>query len=67
MNKLETLQAEVERLRSLLDMRKEDNTHQCRRCLVDYTPAGANEDCPACGHDGIDWSAQGQAGQGEKP
>lgn len=49
------LRNEVERLRGLLETQAEVHTHQCRKCLVCYTPAElSHEDCPHCGHDGTD-------------
>jgi hypothetical protein len=44
--------AEIARLRDLLQEPQLDASHQCRKCLFKYTPIGVNEDCPRCEHDG---------------
>jgi rubrerythrin len=49
---LEEAQAEIERLRGLLQESSLEHTHQCRKCLTSYTPVGENEDCPFCGYAG---------------
>lgn len=51
---LEEANDEIERLRSLLHMKgRMDHTHQCRKCLLSYSPGDSpDEDCPACGYDG---------------
>ncbi len=50
-DELATANAEIARLRALLEQSDEDATHQCRKCLLRYTPAGSNEDCPTCDYD----------------
>jgi len=53
---LEDAQAEILRLKTLLNKRYDsgaEHTHKCRACWHCYTPTGnQSEDCPVCGHDG---------------
>ncbi len=45
---------ELHHLRTRLRNREHTHSHECRHCSHAYTPKpGTNENCPACGSDGI--------------
>lgn len=47
--------AEIARLKGVLNMPTDSYTHQCRACDQRYNPEGRpSEDCPRCGSDGRD-------------